>query len=85
MKNKTLRALFEAMANNRPYLLGTDYYVSIQRDSEDSFKIVIFHESSFSWFLPSGLLTDFIAYATAFHLFMSVQVKHDVPVIVLNS
>lgn len=84
MVNQTLKALLEAMANNSPYTLGTDYAVSINQDNEKSFRIFIFHDGNYAWFIPDGLLELCLAYATAFHLHCSCQVKHGVPVIILS-
>lgn len=84
MTNKTLKTLLETMANNSPYTLGSDYSVSISYDNERSFKIIIFHDGNYAWFIPDGLLELCLAYAVAFHLHCSCQARHGVPVVVLS-
>lgn len=84
MVNQTLKTLLETMANNSPYTLGTDYSVSITFDKEESFRILIFHDGNYSWFIPDGLLELMLAYAAAFRLHCTCHVKHGVPVIALT-
>lgn len=81
MTNKTLKALLEAMANNSPYTLGSDYAVSIIRDDVKSFIIYIFPSGHHPWFFTSTLLGLMLAYANAFHLSLYCKSKHGVPVI----
>ena len=84
MVNQTLKVLLEAMAKNSPYTLGTDYSVSITFDKEKSFRILIFHDGNYAWFIPDDLLLLCLSYANAFHLHCTCQVKHGVPVIALT-
>lgn len=84
MVNQTLKVLLETMAKNSPYTLGTDYAVSINQDNEKSFRIYIFHDGNYAWFIPDGLLNLCVAYAAAFNLNCCCQVKHGVPVIALT-
>lgn len=84
MVNQTLKVLLETMANNSPCTLGTDYAVSINQDNEKSFRIFIFHDGNYAWFIPDRLMELCIAYAAAFHLYCTCKVRHGVPVIALT-
>lgn len=84
MVNQTLKVLLETMAKNSPYTLGSDYSVSINEDHEKYFRIFIFHDGHYAWFIPDGLLELCLAYAAAFHLLCCCRVMHGVPVISLS-
>ena len=84
MTNKTLKSLLEAMANNSPYTLGSDYSVSIHHDYENYFWIYIFPKGSYPNFFTGTLLQLMLAYAKAFHLSLYCESKHGVPVISLT-
>lgn len=81
MKNKTLRAMLQAMANNHPYVLGDDFYVSINQETEKSFRIEVYQREPYQRFLTAGLLTYCISYAEAFHLSMAVWSIENNPVV----
>lgn len=84
MKNKTLRTMLQVMANNHPYVLGDDFYVSIGYEKERSFRIDVYHCEPYSDFLPQGLLSLCLSYANAFHLSMTVRSVENNPVVCLT-
>lgn len=84
MKNKTLRTMLRVMANNRPYVLGDDFYVSIRNEEERTFRIDVYHCVPYSDFLPQGLVSLCLSYASAFHLSMTVRSVENNPVICLT-
>lgn len=84
MKNKTLRAMLQVMANNHPHVLGDDFYVSIRHETEESFRIEVYHQEPYQQFFTEGLLTDCISYAKAFNLSMAVWSRNNNPVVSLS-
>ena len=84
MKNKTLRTMLQVMANNHPYVLGDDFYVSVGYENESTFHIYVYHCDSYTDFLPQGLVSLCLSYANAFNLGMSVRSVENNPVICLT-
>lgn len=76
--------MLQVMANNRPYVLGDDFYVSIRNEEERTFRIDVYHCVPYSDFLPQGFVSLCLSYANAFHLSMTVRSVENNPVICLT-